>query len=626
AERARDAAQVAATVAKRLADAKEHDEGDLKSARAMEGRRRDAADQLQRAQAQLKRAKEAVTAAGHVAEARRVRDAGKETLERCEDEATAAKSALDETEGRLSRTQAIILAEKLVASEPCPVCGSHDHPAPAQGAIEQSGLTDTFRSAERAYAKAAKAAVSAATELAKAEGVLTVRIEAAARVEPSEGTVEALELEVESASAALDELGEPVDIQALEAQLDALTGSLKEAESERDRLRAKVTKAQGAEVEARALHAAAIAEVPAELRDRTSLDAETARVSRDLRSLVDAMSRARDAEDKAREIAIGATTDAAAATSRVEEVAKRRDEAGRAFLTRLASQGLDRAVYDEHKPLFDRIEADFKQVTDHRDRLIEAETRRRDASEAIKGLEQPDLPPLTLAVEEAGEALELALKEAADAQARSKDLARLQQSIEDTYRELETLEAETGPLRELAQRMDGKNEVKLDLETFAIGAMFDRVLAAANLRLQPMTQGRYRLERAFESGGRGRRGLEIQAHDINTGKSRPTSTLSGGETFIAALALALGLADVVESLNGKVRMDTIFIDEGFGSLDTENGAGTLDQVLQVLGTLVSNNRAVGLISHVSLVQEAIPNGFYVRHGPAGSHVEERGGF
>ena len=97
-------------------------------------------------------------------------------------------------------------------------------------------------------------------------------------------------------------------------------------------------------------------------------------------------------------------------------------------------------------------------------------------------------------------------------------------------------------------------------------------------------------------------------------------------TAIAALALALGLADVVESLNGKVRMDTIFIDEGFGSLDTENGAGTLDQVLQVLGTLVSNNRAVGLISHVSLVQEAIPNGFYVRHGPAGSHVEERGGF
>ena len=111
---------------------------------------------------------------------------------------------------------------------------------------------------------------------------------------------------------------------------------------------------------------------------------------------------------------------------------------------------------------------------------------------------------------------------------------------------------------------------------------------------------------------------------MHTGKARPTSTLSGGETFIAALSLALGLADVVESASGKVRLDTIFIDEGFGSLDTENGSGTLDQVLNVLNTHVRTNRAVGLISHVPLVQEAIPNGFYVRKGMGGSTVECRG--
>ncbi|MCB1299601.1 MAG: hypothetical protein KDB08_11560, partial [Microthrixaceae bacterium] len=164
------------------------------------------------------------------------------------------------------------------------------------------------------------------------------------------------------------------------------------------------------------------------------------------------------------------------------------------------------------------------------------------------------------------------------------------------------------------------------LETFAIAAMFDRVLEAANVRLDPMTRGRYRLERGVEgSSGRGKRGLEIEAFDINTGKARPTSTLSGGETFISALALALGLADVVESLSGKIRMDTIFIDEGFGSLDTENGAGTLDQVIQVLAALTEGSRAVGLISHVGLVQEAIPQGFYVRSTPSGSSVEERRG-
>ena len=177
----------------------------------------------------------------------------------------------------------------------------------------------------------------------------------------------------------------------------------------------------------------------------------------------------------------------------------------------------------------------------------------------------------------------------------------------------------TAPLRELARLFNAENAMKLNLETYAIGAMFDYVLAAANLRLEPMTNGRYTLEREIEAGdGRARRGLGIRVFDVHTGKARTPSTLSGGETFIAALALALGLSDVVESVNGKIHLDTIFIDEGFGSLDTENESGTLDQVLQVLTKLVSQRRAVGLISHVRLVQEAIPNGLYVRKELNGS--------
>jgi exonuclease SbcC len=141
----------------------------------------------------------------------------------------------------------------------------------------------------------------------------------------------------------------------------------------------------------------------------------------------------------------------------------------------------------------------------------------------------------------------------------------------------------------------------------------------------PMSGGRYTLERELEGGvGRARRGLGIRVFDLYTGKTRPPATLSGGETFIAALALALGLSDIMESVSGRVRLDTIFIDEGFGSLDTENESGTLDQALQVLTGLVSQRRSVGLISHVPLVQEAIPNGFYVRKDMRGSRVEAKG--
>ena len=169
------------------------------------------------------------------------------------------------------------------------------------------------------------------------------------------------------------------------------------------------------------------------------------------------------------------------------------------------------------------------------------------------------------------------------------------------------LEQSSGSLRGLAEAFDGQNELWTSLETFAIGAMFDQVLEAAKLRLDPMTSGRYRFERDTVSvSGRSKRGLDGRVHDIETGWAREIITLSGGETFIAALSLALGLSDIVEMTNGAIRLDTIFIDEGFGSLDTENDDGTLDQVLQVLQNIVGERRAVGLISHVPLVQQPAP--------------------
>ncbi len=139
-----------------------------------------------------------------------------------------------------------------------------------------------------------------------------------------------------------------------------------------------------------------------------------------------------------------------------------------------------------------------------------------------------------------------------------------------------------------------------------------------------MTKDRYRLQRHEGGSGKSYRGLGISVFDLETGKARLPSTLSGGETFIAALALALGLSDVVESISGKVHLDTIFIDEGFGSLDTDDEAGTLEQVLQVLTQLVSRRRAIGIISHVKAVQDRIPNGFYEHKDVDGSRLEARG--
>lgn len=141
----------------------------------------------------------------------------------------------------------------------------------------------------------------------------------------------------------------------------------------------------------------------------------------------------------------------------------------------------------------------------------------------------------------------------------------------------------------------------VSFERYVLGAILEEVLSAANLRLHDMSRGRYRLERSVEEGGRGARGLDIAVFDAYTGASRPANTLSGGETFLASLGLAMGLADVIQSYAGGIHLDTMFIDEGFGTLDPD----TLDVAMETLVALQSQGRLVGIISHVPELQHQI---------------------
>jgi exonuclease SbcC len=158
---------------------------------------------------------------------------------------------------------------------------------------------------------------------------------------------------------------------------------------------------------------------------------------------------------------------------------------------------------------------------------------------------------------------------------------------------------------------------KLEFETYAQTAYFDRVLRAANLRLQIMSQNRYMLLRKQESDdNRKKTGLDIEVADSYTGKSRSTKSLSGGESFMASLSLALGLSDVIQQSVGGVKLDAMFIDEGFGSLDSE----TLDLAVNTLSGMAQGSRAVGIISHVSELRERIDKQIRVEKSPTGSTI------
>lgn len=196
--------------------------------------------------------------------------------------------------------------------------------------------------------------------------------------------------------------------------------------------------------------------------------------------------------------------------------------------------------------------------------------------------------------------------------------------IETTLASLEELEKAMGEAREKITFLSRLNDLanggeqgfkNVTFERYVLGAILDEVVYAANLRLQKMSRSRYSLERSdYTGGGRGKQGLDLAVMDAFTGQSRPANTLSGGETFLASMALALGLADVIQSYAGGIHMDTMFIDEGFGTLDPD----TLELAMETLVQLQSSGRLIGMISHVPELKTRIPAHLEVTRGDDGS--------
>ena len=196
--------------------------------------------------------------------------------------------------------------------------------------------------------------------------------------------------------------------------------------------------------------------------------------------------------------------------------------------------------------------------------------------------------------------------------------------IETTLASLEELEKAMGEARNEVEFLSRLNDLanggeqgfkNVTFERYVLGAILDEVVYAANLRLQKMSRSRYSLERSdYTGGGRGKQGLDLAVMDAFTGQSRPANTLSGGETFLASMALALGLADVIQSYAGGIHMDTMFIDEGFGTLDPD----TLELAMETLVKLQSSGRLIGMISHVPELKTRIPAHLEVTRGDDGS--------
>ncbi|WP_040872669.1 SbcC/MukB-like Walker B domain-containing protein, partial [Nocardia asteroides] len=217
-----------------------------------------------------------------------------------------------------------------------------------------------------------------------------------------------------------------------------------------------------------------------------------------------------------------------------------------------------------------------------------------------------------------------ALTAAVSAQsAAAERVAQLEQLGTQLWGEVERIAPRQRDFDELATLAEvvagrGENSRRMSLRSYVLAARLEEVAVAGSLRLRRMSGGRYEFVHSDKAGPRGRRGgLGLDVRDDYTGAVRSAKTLSGGETFMASLALALGLADVVAAEAGGLVLDTLFIDEGFGSLD----ADTLDAVMGVLDELRAGGRVVGVVSHVDEMRQRIPSRLHVIRGRSGSVLE-----
>lgn len=358
-------------------------------------------------------------------------------------------------------------------------------------------------------------------------------------------------------------------------------------------------------------------EIPDAYRDPKYLEAESTRLLTDIRKWE------QDKETAAAQLRkAGADLSASQAACRNAE--ERREELVKKYreTESVLKEASDKAGFqslDECKEWYkkkDTEESVRKTLEQYRADRKSTEERIKAEEQETAGKERPDMQALN----EKSKALQDQLKKASERAAALKERTEtLQKAVSDARaieKEMEDLRKEEGLIRGLYDLTSGK-KTRITLERYVLGTLLDDVANAANLRLLSMSRRRYSLHRMTDESGLGKGGLSLEVSDSFTGRSRPANTLSGGETFLASLSLALGLADVVQSRQGGVRLDTMFIDEGFGTLDPDS----LNSAMNTLIDLQNTGRMVGIISHVPELEERIDARLRVTPAEKGSKAE-----
>ena len=539
-----------------------------------------------------------------------------------------------EMEASFLRAQAGILAQTLTDDVPCPVCGSLDHPAKAQlssDAADEQAMKQARAAQETDRKKQAALSESAAAQSA---------------------TVQALQKQYDAAISEL--FGEDIPEQqhglriaeymnqaaAREAELISRVGQAEKALLGRDALQVRLTDAQNALTKLQEEETSLDEELRQDELDLAQSQAKFNTISQSIpypnaeqaektlkteQAALTAMRTELEACEQShrnceRDL-IAVRTVRETAFTKLPEAQRELQAARDAYLAALQSAGFtDTAAYRAAWRAPDGIRRERERLQEYGAHLQAARAALKQAQTAAQDKEPPDTAALQAMLDLAQaekDAMAQQLSETSERRKYNAELCAVLQTKQKTHDEALQAYISCKTLSDTANGELSGSRQKITFERYVQMGFFDRVVGAANRRLIGMTGGRYELLRRREAGDlRMQSGLELDVLDHYSGKTRAAGTLSGGESFLAALSLSLGLSDVIQAYAGGIQLQAMFVDEGFGSLDSE----ALERAVDALTALAGGNRLVGVISHVDELKSRIENRIYVQKTSAGSRI------
>ncbi|WZL72189.1 SMC family ATPase [Clostridiaceae bacterium 35-E11] len=529
-------------------------------------------------------------------------------FEKSEQEYNRVKKELFALQEMWNKGQAAILAEKLKEGDPCPVCGSIHHPIPAQ--------KETWMPTEEEI----KQKQNLVEELEKKKDKDKDRLNQA------QTEKEALESRIRNSQ---EELGEHADIdiekmkndvdnkksqwmkalekaKKLEQENKALQKLIEEEKLVKEKLedieKDVQEKNETYQKEIGALKGQEEA-IPENIRNIHALAEVQKQAKEHLQMLIQKFEIAKKDFDQAEKQLVSAKTAQGNAQKLLEEAIEKYNHEKNLFIQMMNKVGFEKYQdYDDAKKNEATMQKLEKEIKDFEGRWHALMDYHQRACKAAEGIVKVDVGKLEKALSDAEKEKDETLKLENSLLEKIKHDKDLLKEVERLNAVIQTQEREYEIIGNLSQVSNGDNIHGLTFQRFVLGALLDDITIAATERLKLMSKGRYHLRRTLDRARKNAAGgLELEVLDTYTGIERPVTTLSGGETFLASLSLALGLADVVQAYAGGIQLDTIFVDEGFGSLDPE----ALDFAMRTLIDLQKGGRLVGIISHVPELKERI---------------------